>query len=109
MKVYLRHRLKVGSVLDSSWLFVDSGGQPISKPVVDRYIKSLVSGHGLDASMYSTHSLRSGAATSAASVGCTEYEIQAIGGWRSQAYTGYIRNTKVITRNWPKRLTRDKN
>ena len=107
MSRYIRARLKVEQVLDTSWLFVDIDGKPISKAAVDRYLKSLAQGHSLDPSKYSTHSLRAGAATSAASAGCKEYEIQAIGGWKSQTYTRYIRNTKEITRDWPKALTRD--
>ena len=108
MKRYLKNRLLTESVTNSSSLFIDQNARAIHKKAVDSFIKGLVASIGLDANNYSTHSLRSGAATSAASVGCNEYEIQAIGGWRSQVYKQYIHNKAEITRTWPKRLTRGK-
>lgn len=44
-----------------------------------------------DASTYSAHCLRIGAATSAALQGASADEIKALGRWCSTAYRGYIR------------------
>ena len=53
-------------------------------------LKSRLALVGLDPSLYSGHSFRRGAASSAAAAGYSDYEIQLLGRWRSDAYKLYI-------------------
>ena len=46
---------------------------------------------GLRRRSFSRHTLRIGAATAAARVGCPEEKIKALGRWKSNAYKRYIR------------------
>lgn len=57
-------------------------GTPLSSPVV----RPLLTEAGIDASKLSGHSFHRGVASSAAQVGFTEYEIQQLGRWRSDAH-----------------------
>ena len=60
---------------------------------------------GLDASLYSGHSFRIGAATSAAQAGIQDSIIQALGRWSSGAFLVYVRTQRSqlasIQGNWP--------
>ena len=87
---YLRHRSAQGTLHQAAYLFMDNTGQPVTKQQLNQALKQGISSLGLDHSMYSTHSLRSGAATTAHQVGCTETQIKALGHWASSAYTQYI-------------------
>ena len=49
---------------------------------------------GWDPRSYSLHSLRAGAATSAANSGVPPYMIKLLGRWKSDAYQVYVRNPK---------------
>jgi hypothetical protein len=46
---------------------------------------------GLDSTLYSTHSFRSGAATAAAAAGLSDAEVQRLGRWRSSVFARYVR------------------
>ena len=46
---------------------------------------------GLDAHAFSGHSLRIGAATTAAAAGLPDWLIKAMGRWKSDAYLRYVR------------------
>ena len=72
-------------------LFVYSNGTIVTKAHVNFMIKRLVAILRLDVSLYSTHSLRAGAASTAAALGFKDWEIMRLGGWRSAAYRSYIR------------------
>lgn len=54
--------------------------------------------------MFSGHSFRRGAATAAAEAGFTEYEIQLLGRWRSDAYKLYIESSRSRILNLSTRL-----
>lgn len=71
-------------------LFTDATGAALSRASFIKVLKQRIAAIGLDESLYSGHSFRRGAATSAASVGYTDYEIQLLGRWRSDAYKLYI-------------------
>lgn len=71
-------------------LFTDALGGPLSRAPFIKELKLRLAAIGLDESLYSGHSFRRGAATSAASVGYSDYEIQLLGRWRSDAYKLYI-------------------
>ena len=106
MKKYLKWRASFQKVDSDSWLFVDSTLKPVSKASLDMFIHKIITSSGRDGASYSTHSLRAGAATSAAQAGCPDYEVMAIGNWKSQVFTRYIRNKDYITRNWPQKVAR---
>lgn len=53
-------------------------------------LKTLLFANGYDSSLYSGHSFRRGAASSAAAAGYADFEIQLLGRWRSDAYKLYI-------------------
>ena len=57
-------------------------------------IRDALSASGLDASKYSGHSFRSGAATTALDAGISDATIQMLGRWRSDAYKRYIKTPK---------------
>ena len=72
-------------------LYCFTSGQPLTYPVYNAVIKRLVKLAGLDPSLYSSHSIRAGAATQAARSGLDPESIKRLGRWRSQAYTLYLR------------------
>ncbi len=74
-------------------LFLTGSGQVVTRYLLNQLIKSTVSEMGLDSSQYSSHSLRSGSATEAGIQGLCDYEIKALGGWRSSAYLLYVRQS----------------
>ena len=104
MQSYLNHRSRNGTLHPDSYLFVNHNGQPVSKDQFNQVLKSAVSSLSLPAHQYSTHSLRSGAATTAAQLGFTEPEIKNLGHWASSAYTSYIHNTPIDNFTYAKRL-----
>ena len=59
---------------------------------------------GFNASLFSGHSFRRGAASAAADAGLTEYEIQLLGRWRSDAYKLYIESSRSRILNLSARL-----
>ena len=59
-------------------------------------LRSTLQEAGIDATYYSGHSFRIGAATTAAACGISETIIMQMGRWRSSAYQAYI---KIPTRN----------
>ena len=90
---YLAYRRTQGTLHQDSYLFVTSDGRPVTKMQYDGIIQHLVHKCGLHSQNYSSHSLRSGAATAAHQVGFTESQIKALGHWASSAYTGYIHHS----------------
>ena len=69
-------------------------GKPLTLPRFNSLLKEAVKGAGLDPTLYSSHSLRAGAATTAANSGVPPYLIKKLGRWNSEAYTIYIRDPK---------------
>ena len=49
--------------------------------------------YGLDPRRISSHSLRIGGAKAMAAAGMSEYEIKQMGGWKSDDFLDYARNT----------------
>ena len=74
----------------SAPLFADANGNPLTCSHFISTLKSRLATLGFDSSLYSGHSFRRGAATSAASAGYSDYELQLLGQWRSDAYKLYI-------------------
>ena len=84
--MYYRHR----ATFANQPLFVRRRGKPITPCWFRRTLKQLLGHLGYDASQYNTHSLRIGAASSAASAGIPTHTIKRLGRWRSQADQRYI-------------------
>ena len=74
----------------NSPLFVDGAGSPLSQKSFISLLKHCLAVIGLDPSLYAGHSFYRGAVTSAAAVGYSDYEIQLLGHWHSNAYKLYI-------------------
>ncbi|KIJ41763.1 hypothetical protein M422DRAFT_255073 [Sphaerobolus stellatus SS14] len=74
----------------NSPLFVGEDGQALTRTSFIACVKSAIARLGLDTSKYSGHSFGRGAATTAGAVGYSDYEIQQLGRWRSDAYRLYI-------------------
>lgn len=75
-------------------------GEAITGDGIHRVIKERVSNAGYDPSEYGAHSLRAGAATTAANNDATDAEIAKLGRWKpgSKAMYGYIRHRSVFER-----------
>lgn len=80
-------------LLPSSAVYVLPSGQYLTYSLLNSFIKKVIPLIGLDPKLYSSHSLRSGAATSAAEAGCQDNQIKRMGRWASDAFTNYIRPT----------------
>ena len=65
-------------------------GQPLTRDALVREIRLALGRVGMDATQYSGHSFRIGAATSAAAAGIDDAVIKTLGRWRSTAYQSYI-------------------
>ena len=85
-------------------LFTFHDKSMVYKSHVNFTIKRLLRLLGYDISKYTTHSLRAGAATTAASMGFTDWEIMRVGGWRSAAYRQYIRQVDSLVAGLSARL-----
>lgn len=71
-------------------LFRLQSGQPLSRPLLNQWLRDIMSGAGITGS-FSSHSFRIGAATVAAQRGIPDHQIQLMGRWTSNAYQLYIR------------------
>ena len=72
-------------------LFIFSDGSPLSRQRVVSYLRESLSIHGFNCELYSGHSFRIGAATTAAATGLEDSVIRILGRWRSDAYQRSIR------------------
>lgn len=76
---------------DQCLLFRFSDGSPLTKSkFVDKF-PTLLCQAGVDGSLYSGHSFRIGAASTAAANGVEDSLIQTLGRWKSSAYLTYVR------------------
>jgi hypothetical protein len=83
---------------DSS-LFCLPNGQPLTRRAFVTNLKHLLVRLGISPISYSGHSLRIGAATSAAAVGIPDHLIKVLGRWSSLSYCRYIRINNDIIEN----------
>lgn len=72
-------------------LFSFMDGLPISRQYFTQQLRSALAFCNLDLHLYKAHSFRIGAATTAASQGFSELQIQSMGRWNSGAFKKYIR------------------
>ncbi|KAJ3750347.1 hypothetical protein DFH05DRAFT_1387305, partial [Lentinula detonsa] len=71
-------------------LFRNAAGTSLDCSSFIKRIRQALQSAGFNQSAFSGHSFHHGAATSAFAAGFTEYEIQLLGRWRSNAYKLYI-------------------
>ena len=76
---------------DPSPLFVCHDGSLLSRGYLIEGMRAALSQAGVDSSQFAGHSLRIGAATTAARAGFRDSFIQTLGRWKSFAFTTYIR------------------
>ena len=72
-------------------LFCFQDGSVLSRERLVGEVRAALQRQGLDASRYSGHSFRIGAATTAAAAGVPDHTIKILGRWESAAYHLYIR------------------
>ena len=75
-------------------LLVWCDSQPLLRDQFVQLVKAALTSAGVDHRLYSGHSFRIGAATSAATAGLPAHTIQAMGRWSSDAYLLYIRSSR---------------
>ena len=87
-------------------LFQNAGGGPLTYMAFLRAVKTWASAAGLPTTAVGTHSLRSGAATSLAKLGLSDYLIKTMGRWTSLCYQRYIALDQADLRRASARLAR---
>ena len=91
--------LKQSNCRKSSPLFTFRNGKYLTRQDVSSMTKSLLYLVGANPALYSSHSYRIGAATTAAAAGIPESLIQTLGRWQSTAYKTYIRSSPEMISN----------
>lgn len=79
-------------------------GKPLTRARLVVKVKEAITAAGVDASAYSGHSFRSGAATAATSQGIGDATIKTLGRWKSSAYQVYVKTPREQLANYSKRL-----
>lgn len=72
-------------------LFLYEDGSPLSRSRLVAAVRSCLRAGGVREELYSGHSFRIGAATTAATKGIEDSMIQVLGRWQSSAYLRYVR------------------
>jgi hypothetical protein len=103
MKSYLKFRNCLPIHANTSPLFVVPGGGVLTKTYMISVTRLLLSMSGHDPSLFSGHSFRAGAATTAGDNQFREWELKMLGRWASPAYNLYLRNPK-LTASFAQRL-----
>ena len=75
-------------------LFVWENSRPLTRMMFVTHLRRGLQSAALDMSQFSSHSLRIGAATSAAAAGVPDHLIKTLGRWCSEAYHLYIRTPR---------------
>ena len=104
LRHYLFDRQCTLGLHPESYLFALPNGRPVTKDYLNKLIKTGMSALGIDKSLYSSHSLRSGAATTAGQTGFNEVEIKLLGHWSSSAYSTYVHNKHLNRFHFSSRL-----
>ena len=85
-------------------LFLCSNDTALSKYMFVNNTKLVLALLGYDVTKYSDHSYRAGAATTAAMIGMSDYEIKLLGRWKSRAYSSYIREPIPLLTSFSQRM-----
>ena len=68
----------------------------LKPPYLNKRLQAMARMYDLDPRRISSHSLRIGGATAMAAAGMSEYEIKQMGGWKSDVFLNYARNTTQL-------------
>ena len=85
-------------------LFITKNHSYLTQSMFRSALKELLQQAGLHPDKYNTHSFRVGVATTAKSVGISDYHIKVLGRWQSDAYQCYIRTSPKDLANFTKML-----
>ena len=98
---YVNNRSKLFGNLSpsSSPLFIMPNGRALTRTELVKRLRHVISSLGINGSLYSGHSLRIGAASTAAKAGLPIYLIKILGRWSSEAYRRYISVSSSIISN----------
>ena len=85
--------------------FIFANGSFLTRHSLAEILRCLLRSAGVeDATKFSTHSFRSGAATTAAKAGLPTWLIKTLGRWRSDCYQTYITTPESVLTSVPKQL-----
>ena len=87
-------------------LFVFTSGKAMVREQLITNLRLLCRRLGLDSGVYSSHSLRIGAATTAAARGVPDWLLKALGRWESECYQTYIHTKRSTLDSIPSILAR---
>jgi len=76
-------------------LFRDEAGVPLTGNKLNRILKDRIGGFAVGGGKFTTHSFRSGLASTMANKGLTEDDIAEAGRWSSNAYELYIKTPRM--------------
>eukprot|EP01036_Dinobryon_divergens_P061542 gene61542-biopygen7838 len=76
-----------------SLFFIPAINWTLRPAYLNQRLRAMARMYGLDETRVSSHSLRIGGATALAAAGLHEYEIKQMGGWKSDVFLEYARNT----------------
>ena len=65
--------------------------EPLTRELLVQHLREALTNAGIDASKFSGHSFRIGAASTAAALGVEDSLIKTLGQWKSSAYLPYVR------------------
>ena len=88
IKNYLAVRSR--AITKKEQFFVFSDSSPVTPQATNWVLKQIITLTGLDANLYSFHSLRIGRATDLLRMGCSVETIKKIGRWKSNAGFRYL-------------------
>lgn len=71
-------------------LFLSHTGKPLTRTLLIESLRTALRAGGFEERLYAGQSFRRGGASSAGAAGFSDYEIQLLGRWRSDAYKLYI-------------------
>lgn len=86
---------------DNSPVFKGGRFSPLDRQHLTTTIRHLLQNTQYSHQHYTSHSFRSGAATTAAAAGIPDWLIKVLGRWRSNAYQAYIRSSPAMLQSVP--------
>ena len=99
MMEYMSHRESTVRPPQHASLFVENGTE-LTKNRFNYIIKQTMLAAGYNSNQFSTHSLRSGVATTAACNNFSDWELKKLGGWATNTYQSYIHINPRNKRNF---------
>ena len=88
-------------------LFLLQSGAPLTRTRLVKELRTVLSELGLEAELFSGHSFRKGAATTAAARGISDSQIKVLGRWRSSAFQRYIHPSRNQVASLAARLSQN--